>query len=79
MCCPSGVVCRVLAPLVAAMKDKSTRARTLFHDVPEKDIVEVLSAYGIEKEMLPTEMGGTVGFSQEEWVANRRAVEMEEI
>jgi hypothetical protein len=31
------------------------------------------------KDMLPTQMGGTIELSQSEWIANRRAVELEEI
>jgi hypothetical protein len=49
------------------------------HDVAETEILEVLSQYGLEKAMLPTLMGGTVELNLEEWIANRRAVEMEEL
>jgi hypothetical protein len=59
--------------------DKRIRSRTLFHDVPESQIVDILSSYGILKEMLPTEMGGTVRLNQAEWMASRRAAEREEI
>jgi hypothetical protein len=59
--------------------DKRIRSRTLFHDVPESQIVDILSSYGILKEMLPTEMGGTVRLNQAEWMASQRAAESEEI
>jgi hypothetical protein len=49
------------------------------HDVSENEIVHALSEYGISREMLPTEMGGTVELNPTEWIAQRRAAEMEEI
>lgn len=62
-----------------ALKKKTTRSRTLFHDVPESEILDVLAEYGILKNMLPTEMGGTVVLNQREWMANRWAIEIEEL
>jgi hypothetical protein len=59
--------------------DKHARSRRLFHDVPESQLLDVLSDYGILKEMLPTEKGGTVPFNQSEWIANRRVVELKDI
>lgn len=60
---------------------KDWRARTLTHDVKVDQIIRVLHKYGIGKEILPTEMGGEVNLQNhlEEWIANRRAAEMEEI
>jgi hypothetical protein len=66
-----------MKPIFFAMADKFTRSRTKFHDVPESAIAESLSSYGILT--LPTEMGGSLQFSQAEWIAQRRAIEMEEI
>jgi hypothetical protein len=65
-------------PMIYALMDKDTRSRTLFHAVPESQILDVLSGYGILKDMLPTKMGGTVRFDQAEWIANRRAAELQE-
>jgi len=62
-----------------ALKTKSTRHRTLFHDVPASEILDTLAGYGIIKGMVPTEMGGTVVLNQQEWIANRWAAELEEI
>ena len=62
-----------------AFADKRFRARTIAHDVSENEILDVLSKYGIQKEMLPTEMGGSIELNRSEWIANRWAVEMEEI
>ena len=59
--------------------DKDLRIRTIFHDVPEGEILASLAPYGIEKYMLPTKMGGTVEFNVSEWIEMRRAIEMEEI
>ena len=79
ICCPPKMLIRILKPILFALVDKEARCRMLVHDVDERDIVEVLARYGIMKHMLPAEMGGTVKLDQVEWIANRRAVEMEEI
>jgi hypothetical protein len=70
---------QILKPVLYALMDKRARSRSLYHDVPESEILDVLSGYGILKDMLPVEMGGTVQLDQSEWIANRRAVELEEI
>ena len=60
--------------------EQEFRARTLAHDVPDTEILQVLIKYGISKSMLPTEMGGGLSANHQlEWLANRRAVELEEI
>jgi hypothetical protein len=79
ICCPTSVILNVLKPIASAFTDKRARARTVIHDVPESKILDILSEYGIMKEMLPTEMGGTIRLNQSEWMANRRAAEMEEL
>jgi hypothetical protein len=56
------------------LNDKRTRV-----DVPDSQLLGILSDYGILKEMLPTKMGGTVQLNQAEWIANRRAAEPEVI
>jgi len=78
-CCPPQVLLRILKPIVFALLNKEARSRTQIHDVPESQIVEALSLYGILEDMLPTEMGGTVELNVAEWIASRRAIEMEEI
>jgi len=69
----------IIKPLMFALKDKESRSRTLFHDVPENRIVETLANFGIQKHMLLTDMGGSLEFGQRDWIASRRAAEMEEI
>ena len=56
-------------------------AHCLIHDVPENEILGALSEYGISKEILPTMMGGGVDLDVwlPTWIAQRRALEMEEI
>lgn len=76
-CCAPTVVRRLLAPIAFGMLDEWTRSRTLIHDSPEDEILGVLSGYGIEKEMIPILMGGTLEFSQLAWIADRRAAELE--
>jgi hypothetical protein len=79
VCCPPWIVVNVIQPLLNAVCDKRLRDRKLEHNVAESQILNVLSSYGIMKDMLPTQMGGTIELSQSEWIANRRAVELEEI
>jgi hypothetical protein len=38
-----------------------------------------LSGYGIRKEALPTDMGGSITLEQAEWIADCRALELDEI
>jgi hypothetical protein len=77
-CCPN-VSMNVMRPVMLALTDMRTRARTIVHDVAESAILDALISYGITNEMLPTELGGTVVLNQREWMANRRATEMEEL
>ena len=79
ICCAPKILVKILKPIINAVLDKEARMRLLMHNVPESEIPEVLTRYGIFKDMLPTEMGGTIRLDHSEWIANRRAVEMEEI
>ena len=78
-CAPASIFDKMIKRITNALMDKHTRSRILQHDVPESQILDVLSHYGIMKYMLPTEMGGTVKFDLTEWIASRRAAELEEI
>jgi hypothetical protein len=79
VCCSPRLIARFLKPIMYAFMDKPSRSRTLFHDVPEWQILELLSSYGIMKYALPTKMGGNIQLNHSEWIANRRVVELEEI
>lgn len=81
VCCPSSIVMKVLKPIILAIKTKYNRFRMNFHDVPDTEIANVLSEYGIQKHMLPTEMRGAIPLNlyQAEWIETRRAIEMTEI
>lgn len=70
---------RVIFPVMSAFLDRESRTRTMAHAVSESEIATVLAEYSITRDVLPTEFGGTVEFNQSKWVAQRRAVEMEEI
>ena len=70
---------KFVKPVAYAVMDTHMRSRILIHDVQESQLLDVLSNYGIHKEMLPVEMGGTVKLDQAEWIANRRASEPMEI
>lgn len=78
-CCPTSIIIKIMRPVLMSLTDKRTRSRLLLHDVPVSEIVTVLSAFGILPEMLPSVMGGTVELNQLEWIADRRAAELQEI
>ena len=77
VCCPPLLTVCVVAPVAYAMLDKRTRRRTIIHRVSEDRIVSVLANYGIFKDMLPTDMGGTIQLNQSDWIAKRRLIEAE--
>lgn len=79
VCCASEILRRVVKPVMLALFDRTHRSRCQVHGVEESKIFEVLSRYGLGKEMLPTKMGGMVELNILEWIANRRAIEMEEM
>lgn len=79
VCCPPSIILRIVKPILFALTDKKTRTRTKLHDVAEDEIPEVLSTYGIMKNMLPIELGGATEFKLKEWIETRRAEELEEI
>lgn len=68
-----------LKPVMLALMSKEVRSRLQFHDGSEDEVLESLAGYGILKSSLPTEMGGTFVLDQSEWIANRRAAELEEL
>lgn len=74
-CCPSGILLQFIVPILNDIADRWFRSRSIIHAVPEDQIVDALSAYGIRRDMLPTEME----LNTDEWIAHRRAVEMEKI
>jgi hypothetical protein len=79
-CYLPSVFVKIMKYVLNALMDKRGRSRMLMHDVAtESELLDVLSSYGIEKYMLPTEMGGTVLLNQAEWIASRRASELEDI
>ena len=80
-CCASVFERKVVGPILMASMGRDGRSRTMIHDVPESEILEALAEYGIVKDMLPTTMGGTIDLDEwlSEFIAQRRAIEMEEI
>lgn len=79
ICCAHPLLVRILKPLMKALMNKETRQRFLVHSARPDGILGVLSEYGIPPEVLPAEMGGAIQLDQSEWIATRRAIEMEEI
>jgi hypothetical protein len=55
--------------------NREFRSRVVVHDVPECQLVEALADYGIFKEVVPVELGGTFVYDHSEWLAKRCAIE----
>lgn len=77
VCCKPWIFIQVIQPVILAWLGKRDRLRRRVHR--ESNLLESLSECGILKEMLPTEMGGTIRLDRAEWIATRRAVELKEI
>lgn len=79
--CSNTFMRRVVKPLLLATMGKAGRCRHTTHDVPKNGMFETMNEFGIEREMLPTSVGGTVDLDK--WlpvfIAQRRAIEMEEL
>jgi hypothetical protein len=76
ICCPPAFCNHIIKPVMMALKNRRSRARSLFHDVQENDIAEILSTFGIGKDVLPDEIpGGTVRFDQSLWIEHRKVIE----
>ena len=59
-CCSNLFMRKVGLPLAYSAMSKADRARTIIHDVPDSELIETLSQYGIMAHMLPINMGGLV-------------------
>lgn len=79
ICGSSSLVFRIIMPIINALTDRRGRSRMVIHDVPDDELLEALAGYGINPSILPKSMGGSVVLDQAEWIANRHAVELEEI
>ena len=79
ICCPPWYYVRMVKPIIFAVSDKHIRSRFVIHSIPESQLLKALARYGILKDMLPVDMGGTIEFNQSEWIANRRCTELEEL
>lgn len=78
VCCSPWIAVKLIKAIMFSLLGKHNRYCRLIHNVPESQLLAVLSDYGIYKEMLPTVMGGTVQLDQAEWIADRRAAELNE-
>ena len=79
MCGSSSTLSRIISPVMKALMDRRGRSRMLIHAAQGDELFDVLAEFGILRHMLSVEMGGLVQLDQAEWIAHRRAVEMEEI
>ena len=78
LCCAPTTMLQVIKPIIHSNVGKEFRARTLAHTVPEEEILQVLWPYGIQSEMLPTQMGGAIALDLEDWISDRRVAELDE-
>ena len=79
VCCTSSLLLRLMHPVLLALMDKEARSRIQVHNIPETEIIQSLSRFGLRKDSLPNKMGGDIRLDQSEWIASRRAIEMDEI
>ena len=79
ICSPSIFGFHFAKPMIYALVDTRIRSRMVIHDVPDSQIFQNLSSYGILKHMLPAEMSGTVQLNPSNWIATRRVAELREI
>jgi hypothetical protein len=79
VCCTSSVLLLVMHAILLALMDRESRSRIVVHNVPETEIIQSLSRFGLRKDSLPKKMGGDMQLDQSEWIASRRVIEMEEI
>ena len=71
-CSPEGAI--ALKPILFCAMDTASRARMIFHtEESEGELLSALAEYGIEKEMLPKDIGGTLEVDQKEWIAKRES------
>lgn len=69
---------RTMMPLIGSLMDRRGRSRFIIHDVPANETSEAVAEYGITREMLPELLGGKIEINPREWIANRRAIELEQ-
>lgn len=77
VCCTSSVLLLVMHHILLALMDRESRSRIVVHNIPETEIIQSLSRFGLRKDSL--KMGGDMQLDQSKWIASRRVIEMEEI
>lgn len=79
LCCLPRPIGKIVKPIIHSFMSKDLRARTFQHDESEDEMIGVLNTYGINAEMIPRQIpGGKLEIDDKEWVANRRAEELEQ-
>ena len=81
ICCTHQIFVKNINFILNGMTNKDVWVHRLVHDVPKSQLLDGFFFYyvGIQKDTLPTEMGGTILFDQLRWIASQRAEELKEI
>lgn len=72
-CRPPSVLLHFFKPIVLAILGKRFRPRWLVHMEEGSELANVLQGFGIDKDTLSSEMGGTLNFNHNIWLNERQA------
>ena len=64
---------KVILVFARLIMSKRTMKRMLFHFGSQQQVLEKLASYGLEKNVLPTEVGGTLEIDVVKWAEGRRS------
>jgi hypothetical protein len=62
-----------MKPVTFAFLSRETRVRVVVSQLKDDALVESLEKYGVYKESVPIDMGGTCQYSHCEWLERRRS------
>ena len=71
VCRPPSFI-RIVWPIIQMFMSKRLRKRVLFHYGTNESIMKALETYGLEKEHLPSEIGGEIEHDHKAWLKQRR-------
>jgi hypothetical protein len=67
------LIARILKPIGFAHMSKEMRVRAVVTPLKDEALAASLEKYGLHKEAIPIEMGGTCQYSHCDWLAKRRS------
>ena len=75
ICHPSKVFYFLIFPVMKRFVRKSSRLRLRVHDGSTSRVLMNLAGYGLPRDRLPTEVGGSVILDMKQWIVNRLELE----